>query len=152
MLSLIRQMTAVSNALEDLLPEDRELPAVASLAKAATILTAMLSPLTKGGLGDRFLRAAHSIWTERQYQDRKWGTPEQHPHEVGGYILLMEEHLARARAAWSSTNSDSGALTELRKVIAIGVACAEQHGMPSRNLTLAADRMRGEGYKDTRES
>lgn len=69
---------------------------------------------------------------ERSYQDRKWGTPREHPHEVGGYLTLMRVHLAKAEAAWAGSRGDEGALDVLRKVVAIGVACFEQHGVPSR--------------------
>lgn len=73
-----------------------------------------------------------SIASEREYQDRKWGTPTDHPHEVGGYLTLMDVHLQRAKAAWAGANNDREALVALRKVLAIGVACGEQHGLPHR--------------------
>lgn len=76
-----------------------------------------------------------AIDSERQYQDRKWGTVEQHPHEVGGYLTLMRKLLTDAEAAWASSNGDYSAMNEIRKVLAVGVACAEQHSMPGRNLT-----------------
>ncbi len=34
-----------------------------------------------------------AVHDERVYQDRKWGNPDQHPHEVGGYITLMRKIL-----------------------------------------------------------
>ena len=76
-----------------------------------------------------------AIDSERYYQDRKWGTVEQHPHEVGGWLTLMRKLLTDAEAAWAGSNGDYKALDELRKVLAVGVACAEQHGMPGRSLT-----------------
>ena len=76
-----------------------------------------------------------AIDSERFYQERKWGSIEQHPHEVGGYILLMQKHLNDAMNNWCSSNGDYKALDELRKVLAIGVACAEQHSIPARSLT-----------------
>jgi hypothetical protein len=73
------------------------------------------------------------IDSERYYQERKWGTINQHPHEVGAYLTLMDVHLSRAKEALAGRADDYGALEALRKVIAIGVACAEQHGMPGRS-------------------
>ena len=76
-----------------------------------------------------------SIESERVYQDRKWGTAQEHPHEVGGWLTLMRKHLTDAEAAWAYRDGDYPALIEVRKVLAIGVACAEQHGLPGRSLT-----------------
>jgi len=74
-----------------------------------------------------------AIDSERDYQDRKWGTINQHPHEVGAYLTLMDVHLRRAQEAFAGRAHDYGALDALRKVLAIGVACAEQHGIPGRS-------------------
>lgn len=76
-----------------------------------------------------------AIDSERQYQDRKWGTIQEHPHEVGGYLTLMRKLLTDAENAWASSSGDYGAMVEIRKVLAVGVACAEQHSMPPRSLT-----------------
>ena len=83
-----------------------------------------------------------AINTEREFQDRKWGSVQKHPHEVGGWILIMEQLLADARKAWASSKADTDALEEIRKVVApleeirkvvaVGVACGEQHGLPKR--------------------
>ncbi len=73
-----------------------------------------------------------AIHGERVYQDRKWGNPDQHPHEVGGYITLMRKLLNDAETAWCTSRGDIGALDELRKVVAVGVACMEQHGAVAR--------------------
>jgi hypothetical protein len=94
-----------------------------------------------------------AIASERDYQDRKWGTPAEHPHEVGGYLTLMDVHLQRAKAAWAGANSDTEALESLRKVLAVGVACAEQHGIRGRSASQpVSQRMRGEGYQRTPSS
>lgn len=76
-----------------------------------------------------------AIKSERYYQDRKWGHIKDHPHEVGGWLTLIRKHLTDAESAWCSSDGDYKALEELRKVLAIGVACAEQHGIPARSLT-----------------
>lgn len=89
------------------------------------------------------LKVYDAIESERDYQDRKWGTPGEHPHEVGGWLLLMDVHLKRAREAWAGANNDREALIALRKVLAIGVACGEQHGLPTRSLgQTVSERMR----------
>lgn len=65
---------------------------------------------------------------ERVFQDRKWGTIEEHPHEVGSWLVIMHRLLFDAETAYMSQRGDAGALNELRKVVAVGVACLEQHG------------------------
>lgn len=69
---------------------------------------------------------------ERSYQDRKWGSVQKHPQSVGAYMTLMRKLLHDAEVAWATSNSDKEGLDELRKVVAVGVACFEQHGVPSR--------------------
>lgn len=69
---------------------------------------------------------------ERIYQDRKWGTVEEHPHEVGSWLTIMRQLLNDADRAYMSQRGDVGALDELRKVVAVGVACMEQHGPIAR--------------------
>ena len=76
-----------------------------------------------------------AIDSERYYQDRKWGAVLDHPHEVGGWLTLMRKLLTDAEAAWAGHDGDYRALMELRKVLAVGVACGEQHGLPGRSLT-----------------
>lgn len=75
-----------------------------------------------------------SIESERVFQDRKWGTIQEHPHEVGGWLTLMRKLLGDAEKAWAESNQDHLALIELRKLLAVGVACSEQHGLPARSL------------------
>lgn len=68
-----------------------------------------------------------SIHEERVFQNRKWGTTAAHPHEVGGWLTIMRKLLSDAEQAWSSRRGDEGALDEIRKVVAVGMACMEQH-------------------------
>ncbi len=74
---------------------------------------------------------------ERAHQEQKWGTIEAHPHEVGGWLLIMEQLLAKARAAWVGSRGDTPALDELRQVVSTGIACLEQHGCPPRKRAIA---------------
>ncbi len=73
-----------------------------------------------------------AITRERAYQDDKWGTPFEHPHDVPGWLLIMRGELEEAEQGWLKGNGDKDALRELLQVIAVGVACLEQHGVVER--------------------
>ena len=77
-----------------------------------------------------------AIDTEREHQDRKWGSIERHPHEVGGWLTIMRVLLTKAEAAWARQADDRQALVEVRQVMAVGVACCEQHGVETRSKWL----------------
>jgi hypothetical protein len=70
---------------------------------------------------------------ERVFQDRKWGTIQERPKQVGSWLTLMRYILTKAEADWSTSIGDYDALDEIRKVVAVGVACMEQHGAVPRN-------------------
>jgi hypothetical protein len=74
-----------------------------------------------------------AIREERSFQDSKWGTIQQHPHEVGAWLTIMRKLLNDADVSWSSRNGDDAALDEIRKVVATGIACIGQHGAVHRN-------------------
>ena len=74
----------------------------------------------------------NAIQGERQYQDEKWGNPIDRPREVGTYLTLIRKLLHDAEVAYATSNGDQECLDELRKVVAVGFACFEQHGIPSR--------------------
>ena len=69
---------------------------------------------------------------ERDYQDRTWGTIEQRPKQVGSWLTLMRHCLTKAETEWATTRGDEYALDEIRKVVAVGIACMEQHGAMRR--------------------
>lgn len=69
---------------------------------------------------------------ERDYQDRKWGSPQQRPKQVGAWLTLMRALLTRAESEWAVSDGDTEALEQIRKVTAVGVACMEQHGAVER--------------------
>lgn len=74
----------------------------------------------------------NAIDGERAFQDRKWGTIEQHPQDIAGWMLIMRKELEEAEQAWvKADNADS--LRELLQVIATGVAALEQHGIVTRD-------------------
>ena len=77
----------------------------------------------------------NAIAGERAYQDRKWGSPHEHPHEVGAWLTIMRHKLLDAEAAWTHGLDDHDALKEVLKVVAVGVACLEQHGVVTRDNT-----------------
>lgn len=66
---------------------------------------------------------------ERVYQDKIWKGKS---HDLGNWIIYMEHYLNRAKKELSTETSDIPALHQLRKLVALGVACFEQHGVPSR--------------------
>jgi hypothetical protein len=70
---------------------------------------------------------------ERDYQDRKWGTIEERGKQVGSWLTLMRHCLTKAESDWATTRGDADALDEIRKVVAVGVACMEQHGAVPRS-------------------
>lgn len=71
----------------------------------------------------------NAIDSERYRQDRKWGTVIEHPHEVGAWLTIMRTILNEADKQWAQKDGDAPALVELLKLISVGVACAEQHGI-----------------------
>ena len=77
-------------------------------------------------------RVFEAINGERSYQEMKWGDLVDNPQSVGAYLTLMRVHLTRAENDWADSDGNIEALHCLRKVLAIGVACGEQHGMPCR--------------------
>lgn len=66
---------------------------------------------------------------ERAYQDAKWGNK---PHEVPGWLLIMRAELEEAMHAWVKHDGSREALKEILQVVAVGVACLEQHGVVER--------------------
>ena len=76
-----------------------------------------------------------AIDSERIYQT-KWDKCESDgKHELGAWILFMQDYLAEARVLITRGATEKTALDTLhtiREVIALGVACMEQHGAPTR--------------------
>lgn len=82
------------------------------------------------------------IKDERAFQRRRWGIVneegiEREPaREVGDFIVFMEKYLQDARTQYTEKPSDTPALEELRKVIALGVQCLQLHGCPARVINI----------------
>jgi hypothetical protein len=72
-----------------------------------------------------------AIDQERNYQDKKWGDVEHHPHTVPEWLLIMEEKLSEAKKEWLQRgNSDS--LSKVLQIVSVGTACLEQHVVVGR--------------------
>jgi len=80
-----------------------------------------------------------AIVNERQYQARRWGTRhglnrfEETQRSVPDFLVYMKTYLDDAFRSATTEVGDDKALEALRKVVALGVACFEQHGMPVRD-------------------
>jgi len=77
------------------------------------------------------------IDNERNYQDRKWGVmAHDEGHGVNDFILYMQHYLTKSIAEATNNWSNEKSLDELRKVVALGIACMEVHGAPERYVML----------------
>ena len=73
-----------------------------------------------------------AIEREREYQDDKWGIVFNNPHEVAGWLLIMQSELNEAKESWVHSSGNEEALKEILQVISVGVACLQQHGVFER--------------------
>lgn len=79
---------------------------------------------------------------ERGYQLRRWGVmgEDLQLHEVdcsvGDYIVYMQHHLTKAIEALSVNTDSLSAMSEIRKVTALGVAAMENFETPERSKTV----------------
>lgn len=78
-----------------------------------------------------YKEVATAIEEERCYQDGKWGTPDEHPHDVGAWVTIMRCELREAEDAWMK-GTDDDALAEIVQVVAVGFAALQQHGVHTR--------------------
>lgn len=72
-----------------------------------------------------------AIDSERDYQERRWGTAGR-SHEIASWITYMQDYLNEARNLASRNSPETIALDTIRKVVALGVRCMEEHGAPKR--------------------
>lgn len=72
------------------------------------------------------------IDSERDYQDMKWGPQHDRHHEVESFVLYMEDYLQETRKNLSRNGGVEKGLDSLRKVVALGIACFESHGVSER--------------------
>jgi hypothetical protein len=76
-----------------------------------------------------------AIDSERDYQDKVWGTQdESNPLTIGEFVLLLEDYVHEARVVWAGEpKPETQTLEFIRKVAGIAVNCMEQHGQPHRD-------------------
>lgn len=83
-----------------------------------------------------------AINTERAYQD-KWDNARKEQginsymdkdKPVETWILWMEEYMHEARTRATAQFDKTSALSNIRKVAALAVACMEYHGAPEREI------------------
>jgi hypothetical protein len=132
--SMLTEAQELCRAIEQL-PESAQQTAALLLAFGLAQRLSLLPPGESEG-HERRASAFQAIAGERSYQDAKHGTVVANPHEVGTWLMLISVHLRRAQDALASADHPGGALDALRKVLAIGTACAEQHGMPARRALV----------------
>lgn len=74
-----------------------------------------------------------AIDSERDYQEAKWGGKSNDEGKtVESFMVYMMHYLNLSYAAVSTMSGHDEALEQLRKVVGIGVACFERHGVPFR--------------------
>ncbi|MCP5019606.1 MAG: hemagglutinin [Ketobacter sp.] len=74
---------------------------------------------------------------ERDYQDTRWAAGRPMSDEftpVAAWILYMEKHLQSAKERIYNLD-ETAALSQIRKITAIGVACMENNKTPARKET-----------------
>ncbi len=72
-----------------------------------------------------------ALTKERRHQDRKYGSPARRGLSVAEYLQIARAELDEAQASMTDGDEEN-ALRELLQVIAVGVACLEQHGVVER--------------------
>ena len=100
-----------------------------------------VSLMDASGLRENLNIIFDSIVAERIYQRQRWGVEDENgqfyevPKTVGEFLVYMHNYLDEAFRMATSEVTDEKTLDMLRKVVALGVACFEQHGIPARELT-----------------
>lgn len=76
---------------------------------------------------DQVFRA---IQEERDYQDVKWGTIDEHPQSIPGYLLIIRKELEEAEMGWmKNVQGRDSAMSEILQVAAVCVAALQQYGL-----------------------
>jgi hypothetical protein len=81
-----------------------------------------------------------AIVAERKYQAKRWG--ERQPDGTfldntctpTEYLVYLQTYLQDAMRGATVFNGDKHGLVCLRKIVALGVRCFEEHGVPMRDL------------------
>lgn len=76
-----------------------------------------------------FEEVVEKIRQEREYQNSKWGTVEEHPQSIPGYLLVIRKELEEAENGWmKNVSGRDSAMAEILQIAAVAVAAMEQHG------------------------
>lgn len=75
------------------------------------------------------------IDNERNYQDRKWKHKKDEDNSLQDWIFYMGKTLSKA-TSYNNLGKEEQALDEIRQLIALGVACMEENGVPERYVML----------------
>ena len=71
---------------------------------------------------------------ERDYQDSLWGgRPHDEFKSVGDFIVYMDRYMTQVKEEYTTKAGNTAALDQLRKVVALGIACFEYNGVPPRS-------------------
>ena len=82
-----------------------------------------------------------AIDSERDYQDKRWNaatTTSKGLHSQTEWIAYMEDYLREAKHLLARTpkqDARDGVNHIMRKVLAMGVCCMEEHGAPNREAS-----------------
>lgn len=78
---------------------------------------------------------------ERNYQDAQLekGRFQKQIHTVGEELILMKVYLDKAIAKYANNFGDAPALHGIRKVVALGIRCMENHGALPREDPGSSD-------------
>lgn len=82
--------------------------------------------------------AFDAVSSERDYQDAKWGGPDDRARSVGDHLTLLRAHLAKADLAYATNHGDEEALAEVRNLAALAVRCMESNGISRRGQSGSA--------------
>lgn len=63
-----------------------------------------------------------AIARERAYQDAEWGTVQENPHDLAGWLAIAQEETEEAYQAWIRKPGDREAKAELLQAVAVGIA------------------------------
>lgn len=77
------------------------------------------------------LAAVHlAVQKEREFQDQKWGSIDEHGHTLGDWLHIAEAELAEAKLALIKGGSGRNSIrSEMIQTIAVLQAALEQHGV-----------------------
>lgn len=91
---------------------------------------------------NRVTSVLNAILSERSYQIRRWGWRQpdnsfvETQHSVHAFTMFMEDYLNEAKHILSREAEPAcheKALDAIRKVVTLGIACFEQHGVKERD-------------------